>query len=163
MSNSGVIRTHGLDGAPRLSFDPARRRIEPADVAFAQANKHRMGWQTMANIRAVNMVDLRRHCELGYAVANPAPVAPAASKPKSPPPPARKAPPPLDPVRVLRAIRRGAASHDDLAELLSITPGHAKRATADLKARGWLAGYAGSLSGWVITKAGDAAIWNARP
>lgn len=160
MSSSGVIRTNGLDGAPHMAFESSRRHIEPADIAFANANKHRLGWQTMAKMRGVNMHDLRRACDKAYAEAVKVAAEPQAR-------PAARAPAPVrqrsaDPLRVLSAIVRGAASYADLTELLGCSRTSINNALTFLKRAGWLAGHARSYAGWVITEPGHAALRKAQ-
>lgn len=162
MSSSGVIRMNGLDGAPHMAFESSRRRIEPADVAFANANKHRLGWQTMAKMRGVNMHDLRRACDFAYAQAATPPEAVPAAKPGSKAAPSEARRRMIDPVRVLRAIHDGAASRQDLAEILGCTAKGAGAVVEDLKARGFLAGHSRSFTGWLVTNAGLAVLRTGR-
>lgn len=149
----GGTHPFGQTGAilPRIA---ARRRIEREDLVFVAAHKHRMGWQTMATILRVNVLDLRRACERGYVEAEPEPPAP---KPKT------NNLPTVDPLKVLRAIQRGAASAADIADLVSCSPRHATALVGDLKRLGWLAGDGRSYVGWVVTAAGVEALRGVQP
>lgn len=161
MSGSGVIRTNGLDGVPHVAVESSRRRIEREDVAFANANRPRLGWQTIANIRGVNMHDLRRACDQAYLLAE--------LKAATPPPaPAIKPAPPapcrknlhrgIDPFRALAAIAKGAASYGDLMDVIGCGRSAINNALTQLKRQGLLAGHARSYAGWVVTDTGHAAL-----
>jgi hypothetical protein len=145
--NASLIRTQ------RAALESSRRKIERDDIVFANANKHRLGWQTIANIRGVNMLGLRKACEFGFADPEPAPPKAAVATPTAK----------LEGLRLLRVIQGGAASVDDLREALGYSRSHIGKIIGLLKAEGLLAGHARAASGWVVTKAGDAALWNARP
>lgn len=151
-----LVRTHGLSAA-RAAVAVARRKIEPSDVEFAMANKHRMGWQTIANIRAVNMADLRRHCERGAGLGGLTPVE------AKPTPPAAVRCPKINLLAALGAIHEGATSHQDIADLIQCSVSGAGVAVMRLKEKFWLAGNGRSRGGWVITIAGLAALKAAKP
>lgn len=155
MSGSGIIRAHGLDGAPRMAVESSRRRIEREDIAFAQANKHRMGWQAMARIRGVNQTDLKMACDRGYSDIPTK----AAEKPALP---ASGRGQPFDPLRILEAIQKGAACLEDISDICHISRSHAGQLIKQLKAEGLLSGHGRGLTGWLVTGAGLIALRKGR-
>lgn len=148
MSVAATRRHFGLDGQPsHLPNVTSRREVSPEDVQFALANKHRMGWQTLATIRAVNREDLRRHVERWL---NPPPVAPPVEKPRVP-----------MPIRVLSAIAQGAARPQEIITALGVTEATVHCAVRRLKVDGYLTGRAGAANPWAISPAGYDALIDA--
>jgi hypothetical protein len=167
----------------------SRRKIEPEDIAFGRRMRERMGWQTIAKIRGVNEVDLRRACETADAIAAPQPArantipvssrapeasmntvgATAAASPRAAA--ARK--PRLRPAKpaasklygnrqmqVLAAVDAGMTSHDEIAAHLGIDPRNSVANVSILRRKGLLRGAYGD---WCATPAGLAALkaWGA--
>lgn len=135
-----------------LKIEPARRKVEPAHLRFVEQHGHRMSWQAMAAACGVNQSDLKRAFE-----RKDAPAAKAAEPVKAPPA-APKNLPGIDPLAVLAAIKRGAASAADISDLVQCSPKHATALVSDLKRRGWLAGQSWAVSGWLVTAAGERAL-----
>lgn len=143
---SGIIRNLGLDGPPaHLPAERVGRKIERADVDFALANRGRMGWQTIANIRGIHQGDLRRECE---RVLNPQPPAAAgAARPKI-----------TVPLRVLALIAGGCKGPSEVAFQLGMVDVDVQTVLRRLKAYGQLTGTARRAGGWIITAPGRAAL-----
>lgn len=154
MNDPVIIRAHGLGGGRSLEA-PARRGVEREHLAFVEAHKHRMSWQAMAKACGVNQHDLRRACDRAYAGGDaPPPATAEVGKPVG----SANSRPVIPPLKVLRAIHKGARSREDLADLLSVAPGGLTRPITFLRQTGWLAGNAGAYSGWVVTNAGLQAL-----
>lgn len=144
MSVSGVQRQHGLGGqASHLPGEPARRRIEPGDIAYARECRAKgWGWQTIGKLTRLNAEDIRKACE------PPVRAAPAEAKAHGPRPMWQNA---------LAAIEAGAAAPGELMGALGVNAPTVQGLLRRLRARGFLAGSAWDV-GWTITAAGRAAL-----
>jgi hypothetical protein len=120
---NGVIRQHGVSDITGFQADRAvRPEVTAEHLRYVDLNRHRLGWQTMANICGVNQTDLRRRWEAARGGVTP---------PTMKPPPAKA----LDAahtvragsqqLRALAAIAAGASDRHMVAAKLGITAAHA--------------------------------------
>lgn len=148
-----------IDGpSSHLPSCTARRRIQREHIDYALANKHRMGWQALANICGVNRIDLQQACERGYA----GPVSKAealAASARADDAPAKR--PQVDPIIALHAIHRGAQCLEDIADFAECARSHAGKLVTELRTQGLMAGDRRSWTGWLVTKAGVTALQKA--
>jgi hypothetical protein len=140
-----------MSAANALDFVPARRAVTAEHLKFVEANRHRMGWQALAACCGVNQTDLRRRCDAGFVEV-------AAAEPAAKPPLTGSVRDAVDPLKVLRAILKGARSCEDLADACGIGVKHAGRVVTRLRQCGWLAGHGRSFAGWLVTDAGYKAL-----
>jgi hypothetical protein len=146
---SSLAHLEGPSGwAPSAS---ARRRVEPEDIAFARANRPRMGWQTIARIRGVNEIDLRRVVEGGAALVRKA-AAPAVKAPAA----KTEIKPGSASARVLLAIASGTRTLAATALEAEVREETARGCLPKLKDAG-LIGDRGD-EGWPLTAAGVQAV-----
>lgn len=156
MSVSGVRKLHDHGPSSWSVTEPARRRIDPADVAYARGARAKgWGWQAIARNIGINEIDLRRAVEGLETVG-----APALRAPMPPPPkPAKLQPEPRLPVkaggvqaRALEAIARGAVGRQALSEVLGGGVNSAASAFRDLRDKDLL------TVDWSLTPRGEAVL-----